>query len=50
MEKRKYIVLLAAMLLVIGAPSLLFAGGGETPRDRRILQDRATELSVECRF
>jgi hypothetical protein len=28
MEKRKYIVLLAAMLLVIGAPSLLFAGGG----------------------
>jgi hypothetical protein len=29
MEKRKYIVLLAAMLLVIGAPSLLFAGGGK---------------------
>jgi len=28
MEKRKYIVLLAAVLLVIGAPSLLFAGGG----------------------
>jgi len=29
MEKRKHIVLLAAMLLVIGAPSLLFAGGGQ---------------------
>jgi len=29
MEKRKYIVLLAAVLLVIGAPSLLFAGGGK---------------------
>jgi len=28
MEKRKYIVLLAAVLLVIGAPSLLFAAGG----------------------
>jgi hypothetical protein len=29
MEKRKYIVLLAGTLLVIGAPSLLFAGGGQ---------------------
>ena len=29
MEKRKHIVLLAAMLLVIGAPSLLIAGGGQ---------------------
>ena len=34
MEKRKYIVLLAAMLLVTGVPSLLFAGGG-TPTATR---------------